>query len=145
MKNDILYKHVNKAYEWLRDIDSRLGYNSLKHALAFLRVVLHQLRDNLPLNESIHFSAQLPLVIKGLYFENWNPNIIPIKDKTIEEFLITIEEALSLQDILEVEIENGIAAVLETLACKIDFHEIKKIYHSLPKGMRKLFNELKFI
>ena len=72
----LLERNFQLTHEWLNEICEHLAWKeepeAKNHALAILRIVLQQLRDNLPVEA---LSAQLPLLIRGLYFENWNPAV----------------------------------------------------------------------
>jgi uncharacterized protein (DUF2267 family) len=132
-------KSIHKTYDWLYDIADNCGWDDLNKSLASLRAVLHQLRDNLPLNELVHFSAQLPLFIKGIYFENWNPNIAPLKERTRESFLASIEESLKRHP--EIDLEEAIMGVFSTLFRKLPEDEMIKLSNVLPKGVRSFLEE----
>ena len=51
------------------------------------RPVLHTLRDRLTVEEAAHLSAQLPLLIRVIYFEGWHPAHKPTKERFKEQFL----------------------------------------------------------
>ena len=135
----IINKSIHKTYEWLYDIADNCGWEDLTKPLACLRAVLHQLRDNLPLNESAHLSAQLPLFIKGIYFENWNPNITSLKERTEESFITSIGENLKKHP--EIEVEEAIRGVFSTLVHKLPEEEIIKLCNILPRGVRSFLEE----
>jgi len=44
-----------------------------------LRAVLQTVRVRLPLDLAVHFGAQLPMLVRGLYYEGWEPSKGPIK------------------------------------------------------------------
>jgi uncharacterized protein (DUF2267 family) len=48
--------------------------------------VLHALRDRLTVNEAAQFGAQLPMLVRGIYYEGWDPTRLPVKMNR-EEFL----------------------------------------------------------
>src|SRR5829696_6138276 len=84
---------VHLTNEWLRDISERLGDNR-RHAHLALRGTLHALRDFLPIDELAHLSAQLPTLVRGIYFEGWDPSDTPADDRSREAFLGRVEQAL---------------------------------------------------
>jgi uncharacterized protein (DUF2267 family) len=138
MTTNILNKNIHKAYIWLHDIDDKLHLDSLDSSLATLRVVLHEIRDHIPVNDSAHLSAQLPTFIRGLYYENWKPSIVPVKDRSAEHFVNDVANALSMHP--EIEAKEAIEAVFETLSGYIDLNEIDKIILLLPKHIRSLID-----
>jgi uncharacterized protein (DUF2267 family) len=42
-----------------------------------LRAWLHTLRDRLTVEASAHFAAQLPDLIRGIFYAGWNPSAVP--------------------------------------------------------------------
>jgi uncharacterized protein (DUF2267 family) len=42
-------------------------------AYAALRGVLHAIRDWLTADEAAQFAAQLPMLVRGIFYEGWNP------------------------------------------------------------------------
>ena len=48
--------------------------------------MLHTLRDRLTVEEAAQLAAQLPMLIRGLYYEGWVPARVPVKMNR-EEFL----------------------------------------------------------
>lgn len=136
---DIFAKHTQKANEWLKQIEDLTGPESnSRKSLAALRTTLHRLRDNLPIESVLHLSAQLPLIIKGILFENWHLSDYPVKDKNIDTFLNGIEEDLYNT---EVDAEVWTNAVLQVLSSHISPGEVEKIKHVLPREIRKLWEE----
>lgn len=54
------------------------------HALG---AVLRTVRDRVPLNLAVHLGAQLPLLVRGTYFEQWRPSDTPRTWRTAEDSL----------------------------------------------------------
>lgn len=144
MSEGLLAKHNQKALEWINQIDGQLGWGNQNHALDALRAVLHQLRDNLPVVEAVHLGAQLPLIIRGIYFESWRPAEVPRKERMRETFINSVRENLEhyLRQSLENEdTEQIIRTVLEVLASHIDEGEVAKLESILPSGLKGLMGE----
>lgn len=57
-----------------------------------LRSVLHTLRDRLTVEEAADLSAQLPLMIRGIYFDAWTPATAPVTIREQNELLDYINE-----------------------------------------------------
>ena len=64
---------LQQAHEWLRTVGGELGILDDRSDLAALRAGLHALRDSLPLSQAIELGDCLPVLVRGLYYEGWNP------------------------------------------------------------------------
>jgi uncharacterized protein (DUF2267 family) len=136
---------VQKTNEWLRDISHELGDENRRHAYLALRGTLHAIRDFLPIEESAHFSAQLPLLVRGIYFEGWNPSKTPEVDRSLESFLSRTEHALERALWNEdhcIDTEHAVRAVLRILSDRISAGEIDQVRHVLPEQIRELWPEM---
>ena len=70
---DVLDRSVEKANIWINDVATELGTTDRHEAYRALRAFLHVLRDRLPVAETAQLSAQLPLLVRGVFYENWRP------------------------------------------------------------------------
>lgn len=134
---------LQKTHGWLKEISSqagweeRLGWEDQNRALVLLRAVLHQLRDNLPVENLANLSAQMPLILRGILFENWVPSQCPIKDRKLDIFLEGVEEQLSAYP--DIDVERGVEVVFQTLAKHLSAGEVEKIGKVLPKSLQKFW------
>jgi uncharacterized protein (DUF2267 family) len=125
------------AYQWLTEIAGILGDEDRHFALQLLRGVLHALRDRLTIDQSAHLSAQLPLLIRGIYFEKWNPTPLPSRDRTVEDFIDHVRPALTGYhgtDLIE-----DVSAVFAVLKEHVSWGEGDKIATSLPHAISTLW------
>ena len=90
MKNavHVFAESVSQAQLWLREISEAL-------ALQCLRGALHALRDQFTVEQSAHLSAQLPMIIRGIYYEEWTPAIVQARDRSTERFLDCVSRYLA--------------------------------------------------
>ena len=84
---NVFSKLVPLADAWVKDMMAELGTNDADQGLAALRAGLHAFRDRLTVDGAAHLSAQLPLVIRGLFFEGWDPSDKPLRIRHEAEFL----------------------------------------------------------
>ena len=70
---DVFDTTVHKTHVWLNDIMQELGWEDRHKAYLGLRTTLHALRDRLTVEETAQLAAQLPMLIRGLYYEGWDP------------------------------------------------------------------------
>jgi uncharacterized protein (DUF2267 family) len=68
---------IDKTNRWLKEMSAALGESDRHEAYRQLRSVLHALRDRLPVTESAQLAAQLPLLLRGVYYEGWRPSETP--------------------------------------------------------------------
>jgi len=85
---------LEKSYIWLNLLQSKLNIPKRNDAYRLLKLVLHELRDRLPLNEAAHLGAQLPTLIRGLYYEGFRPQLSNRKNKSLQAFLKAIEKKM---------------------------------------------------
>jgi uncharacterized protein (DUF2267 family) len=120
---------------WLHEIMERLDWVERNWAYHALRTVLHALRDRLPVEGAAALAAQLPLLIRGVYYEGWHPAGKPIKDRHKEAFLAHVAGAFA-GDFSEPE---AIArAVLAVLANHVSAGEVAHLERLLPIEIRSL-------
>ncbi|MFM7085207.1 MAG: DUF2267 domain-containing protein, partial [Hyphomicrobium sp.] len=85
---------MQQSQEWLHELRDNGELKDTTEALAVLRVVLHQLRDRLTLEEAVDLGSQLPMFVRGIYYEGWMPHKIPRKidkmQKFVDEVMITL-------------------------------------------------------
>jgi uncharacterized protein (DUF2267 family) len=89
---DVFDNTIQKANLWLKEIMQDLGWENRHKAYEGMRVTLHTLRDRLPMGEAVDLGAQLPLLIRGVYYEGWVPAATPHKERHLEAFLSPIRE-----------------------------------------------------
>jgi len=76
---DSLDRSIEKTNAWLADVASSFGTDDRRLAYRVTRSWLHILRDRLPVPVAAHVAAQLPELLRGVFYEGWNPSKVPIK------------------------------------------------------------------
>jgi uncharacterized protein (DUF2267 family) len=127
------------AHVWINDLDERLGWENKSRAYRLLKAVLHALRDWLQINESAHFAAQLPELLRGVYYEQWRPAIAPVKKRSKADFLARVEASFKADPIDNPA--QAVLAVFQLLSKKMTRGEIEKVRHALPEKLRDLWPE----
>ena len=67
---------------WLKGLSAELGDCERQEAFAALRAVLHALRDRLQAHAAVNLAAQLPMLLRGLYYEGWTMPEKPSSDSS---------------------------------------------------------------
>ncbi|SCK43678.1 DUF2267 domain-containing protein [Streptomyces sp. WMMB 322] len=70
---------IHSANIWLKDVSDALGTEDRHLAHRVLRTWLHTLRDRLTVDGAAHFAAQLPELLRGVYYDGWDPSVVPVK------------------------------------------------------------------
>jgi uncharacterized protein (DUF2267 family) len=130
---------VQQAHIWINDVESRLGWDSKPRAYRLLRAVLHALRDHLQVNEAADLGAQLPILIRGLYYEQWQPAKTPLNERDVQSFLDRIDASFTSDPIDDTA--KAASSVLALLSEKVSAGEIGDVRSVLPKAIRALWPE----
>lgn len=126
---------VQKTNIWLRDVMDALDSDDRHAAYLALRATLHMLRDRLTVEEAAHLGAQLPMLVRGFYYEGWNPTGKPIRERSFESFLAGV--AIELPN--DLDPEDAVRAVFTVLAARMSDGEIDDVTHVLPTALNVLW------
>ena len=122
-KTNIIFKRIEDELEWS---------NRRRQTYHAVRTFLHALRDRLTIDQAVQFSAQLPLILKGVFFDGWNPKIVPIKMHR-EEFVQYVAGEFQL-DVKE-GTDRLIRIVSDAIFDHISPDERFKVLNNLPKDL----------
>jgi uncharacterized protein (DUF2267 family) len=128
---------IHKTNTWLKDIGQTLGCDRHRSYQA-LRAVLHCLRDRLIVDEAAHLGDQLPMLVRGIYYEAWRPSGKPEKIRSREVFLARIAANLATAPI---EPEEAARAVFQVLENHIAPGEALHVIDELPQDIRALWHQ----
>ncbi|MBW3661281.1 MAG: DUF2267 domain-containing protein [Gemmatimonadetes bacterium] len=136
---DVFEKTIHKSNEWLSDLMGELHTEDRKYAYRVLRATLHALRDRLIPDEAVDLGAQLPMLIRGFYYEGWTPNATPTDDDR-EAFFERVSEEMSDQPGVP-DPDRWIRAVFNVMANRLDVGELQNITDVLPDDFQALWPE----
>jgi len=129
---------VQKTHEWISAV-AELSHLEKNDAYKALRAVLHTFRDRLPVDVSAHLSAQLPMLIRGLFYESWEPMRLP-KKMNYDEFLQAIGEKIVTNHFIDpVRVTQDVFPAMSRFLAP---GEIQKVKLSLPHDIQELWPEL---
>jgi uncharacterized protein (DUF2267 family) len=74
---------------------------------------------------------RLPLLVRGLYYDQWEPEKKPDKTRSLDEFLQHVGE--QLKNIRPVNVQDGTRAVLHILSRHHDRGQMVKVRDALPE------------
>lgn len=133
---DVFDKTLQTTNIWLEEIMGELGPDR-QIAWRTLGAVLRTLRDRLPLELAIHLGAQLPLLVRGTYFEQWHPKAEPAKSRSLDEFLQPIGEDLS--GLRPINVNDATRCVFHVLSRHVGRGQAEKVREALPEDIRRLW------
>jgi uncharacterized protein (DUF2267 family) len=123
-KTNLILKDIEQSYGWSKE--------QRNQSYLALRTVLHLLRDRLPVEESVQFAAQLPMLVRGMYFDGWDPTIVPIKLNR-EDFLFEVRRNFTFD--VQGGTEQLVRNVLNALRQHVTEGEWDEVRGSLPKDL----------
>jgi uncharacterized protein (DUF2267 family) len=132
---------VHKTNAWLKRLMDIQGWQDRHLAYLGLRATLHALRDRLTLEETAELAAQLPMLIRGFYYEGWDPTGKPVRERHREQFLARIERELPPG--VAVHPESVARAVFRILSERLADGEIDDVRHILPSEIRDLWPDVR--
>jgi uncharacterized protein (DUF2267 family) len=106
------------------------------------KAVLQTIRDRLPCEELFHFSANLPMIMKGMLIDSYDP----IKDKkekikTEEEFYDHVQDYYDSQRRDIISAKEATSGVINTLFNRIGEGEMQKVADTMPLKLKPLFRQ----
>jgi uncharacterized protein (DUF2267 family) len=135
---EVFDKTLHTTNQWLDEICTEIGPD--KHlAWHVLGAVLRSIRDELLIGQSAHLAAQLPLLVRGAYFDQYRPASQPVAERSQEDFIARIRQELA--GCRPVRPDLAATAVMRTLNRHITEGQVKKARDALPKSIRALWPE----
>ncbi|WP_084616962.1 DUF2267 domain-containing protein [Sinorhizobium arboris] len=135
---DVFDKTLQLTNTWLDEIMAELGPDR-QVAWHALNAVLRTLRDRLPIDTSVHLASQLPLLLRGSYYEQWQPARQTNEARSLDEFLQQV--GAKLQNIRPVNARDATQVVFHVLSRHVDRGQLEKVRASLTDDVRQLWPE----
>ncbi|MGI1661579.1 DUF2267 domain-containing protein [Palleronia sp. KMU-117] len=123
--------------EWVNLICEDLEWDDQGRAYMLLRETLHAVRDYLSVDEAADLSAQLPVLIRGIYFDGWIPSRTPAHPRSKEDFLGRISAPFTETPLDDAE--RAASAVFDVLRRKISEGEFGQVANAMRKPLRDLW------
>ncbi|GEM_PF-189156 len=130
----VLDHTVQLTNTWLKRLVDEHHFADRRHAYSALRATLHALRDRLTAQQATHLGAQLPLLVRGIYYEGWHLTDKPVLDRHLNEFLSRVAD--NLPPSFPQDPRTVSQAVFDLLWKELDFGESSKVVGELPGELR---------
>jgi uncharacterized protein (DUF2267 family) len=136
---DVFDLTIQRTNSWLKDLMQELNWTDRRKTYLALRSALHALRDHLPMNDALFLGQQLPMLLRGSYFEHWNPADNPRELSSQDSFFSTLSIYLARDGEATSPAEAVMRAVFRFFERKAAEGEIKDIRSILPPVLQDLW------
>lgn len=123
--------------EWLNRLCEDLGWPERGRAYLLLTETLHTVRDFLTVNEAADLAAQLPLIIRGIFYTGWDPAATPVKPRSKTAFLERVTRRFRKTPLEDPE--RAVEAVLDLLRRQVAEGEFEQVRHAMRKPLQELW------
>jgi uncharacterized protein (DUF2267 family) len=137
---DAIERTVQKTNEWLVDLARELGTQDRGKAWRMLRAYLQVLRDRLTLDEAAQLAAQLPHLLRGVFYEGLDPGHQPEPVRHRDTFLALLAERERAQLDDTTEAAAVAAAATRVLRRHISAGEMDDVLAQLPTEIRDVLD-----
>jgi uncharacterized protein (DUF2267 family) len=139
MSVDTIERNYHEANEWVNELCRELGTNDEALAWRVLRADLQVLRDRLTIDEGAQLAAQLPHMLRGVFYEGFDPGHQPQKIRHADDFLHRIAERAELPDVTGAQ--PAAAAATRVLRRHITEGEFEDVMAQLPEEVRAALDD----
>ena len=133
---EVFDKTLQTTNIWLDEIMADLGPDR-QLAWHVLGAVLRGLRDRVPTPLVAHLGSQLPILIRGAYYDQWTPRDKPLELRSREEFFDHVGQ--SLWNTRPVNVEQAVQVVFRTISNHVTEGQVRKVRDSLPRDLASLW------
>ena len=130
---------VQKTMVWLKEISEELHWEDRHRSYLAMRGCLHQVRDLLSIEEVAHLGAQLPMLVRGIYYEGWDPTQNPRRDRTADEVAAAISFYFP-QDMVW-DYERIMGGCLAVVFRQVDSGMTRHVMGVMPKRISDLWQK----
>jgi uncharacterized protein (DUF2267 family) len=127
---------AQSAEVWVDDLTSRLAWHDRDRAYMALLATLHALRDCVGRDEAVFLGAQLPALLRGLYYEGWHPGNRATTRKR-DAFLARVHDGVRRDP--AVDPEQVARAVLALLVARLSAAEVEDAKTATPRELHNLW------
>lgn len=132
---DIFDKTLQSTHIWLDDL-KEVHRQDKQSAWHLLTATLRTLRDQLPPDLVAHFGAQLPMLLRGAYYEQYDPANHPNPRRDRASFVNRVEETPTATGTVT---EEAVSSVLRVVNQRVDSGMVEKVRNALPDDIRALW------
>lgn len=129
-----LDRSIEGTNRWIDDVAAAFGTEDRGFAYRALRAWMHTLRDRLTVEAAAHLAAQLPELLRGVFYDGWSPSRVPHKDDRRQFIARFAREAGIGRD----DVPKTAAIVTEVVTSKVSPGGVAQALRQLPEELRTL-------
>jgi uncharacterized protein (DUF2267 family) len=123
--------------EWLNDLCDDLGWEK-QRAYLLLCETLHAVRDFLSVDEAADLASQLPVLVRGVFYDGWDPSKTPVKNRNKSDLLDRVAQRFQKEPLADPE--RAVAAVFDLLRRHVSWGEFVQVKQSMRKPIQELWD-----
>ena len=128
---------VQETNHWLKLMMGEMGSDDRQSSFNALRAALHAIRDRIGADNTVHLGAQLPMLLRGAYYEGWRPATTPTRERHLEDFFDHVAASLPRND--RTNPAEAARACFAVMGRCLDSGELLKLRGILPHEVLNLF------
>jgi uncharacterized protein (DUF2267 family) len=125
---------------WLKAVMEKLPTDDREAAYWALRASLHALRDRIGPENAVHLGAQLPMLVRGIFYEGWHMAAMPTRERHKTDFLEHVRRELDGRP--DIDPERAVRATFDVIWSQVDPGEVAKVIEMFPMELRDLWPRL---
>lgn len=122
---------------WLNETSEEIGLDD-QQSWRVTAAVLRAIRDRVPVELAAHLESQLPLLVRGAYYDQFRPSAMPRHIRSLDEFLLLIAEELKFGG--PVDTKDAARAVFNVLSRHLTAGQIGEVREALPEEVRAIWS-----
>lgn len=136
---DVIARTAEKTHVWLNELKDKLAAPNDAIAYHALRAVLHAIRDRMVVEQVAALGAQLPLLIRGMYYEGWHPHGKPLPVHNGDAFLELVSQYLARDSEYLLNEQRVVSSVFQVMQKHLAPGEIDSMLNALPTSIQQVF------
>lgn len=125
---------IHTTNGWIKEVMEAFGTQDRQFAYRVLRAWMHTVRDRLTVEVAAHLAAQMPELLRGVYYDGWSPSHVPHK-YTAREFIARFAQDAG---IAKDDVSKAAAIVTEVVIDKVAPGAVAQAFGQLPEEVRRL-------
>jgi uncharacterized protein (DUF2267 family) len=136
---EVLDVTVQRTNTWLKELMQELNWTDRRRTYIAFRCVLHALRDHLSIQNAVAVGDELPMLIRGMYFEHWDLSGKPLPLRSRNDFVSYVSALLERDGQSGKSADMITRALFRLLDRKATEGEIADLQPAMPAALIELW------